>query len=218
MLAGDEHADALIRSRIQHHGDAASYVFAGSHPGLMAQLFGDQERPLYGQSHPIRLSPLDDEDLAAYVGGRFEQTGKDDGEALPSLLATSRGHPQRAMLLAHHLWRVVEAEGAGTTPCGIARSRASMKDVSDGFEQSWGRFSVNERRTLTAIAWAGVWGRGDSLFSNSTLARFKLSKGTARDVRISLLNSGELMRDDREEVVIVDPLWELWIASSRRAR
>ena len=45
LLAVDPKIDGLVRSRIQRHGDAASYIFAGSHPGLMEQLFGTRERP-----------------------------------------------------------------------------------------------------------------------------------------------------------------------------
>ena len=42
--------DGLLRSHIQHQGDVASYVFAGSEPGLMKQLFEDRDRPLYGSA------------------------------------------------------------------------------------------------------------------------------------------------------------------------
>ncbi len=35
VLAVADRADAVIRSEIQHHGDAASYIFAGSHVGMM---------------------------------------------------------------------------------------------------------------------------------------------------------------------------------------
>ncbi len=62
LLAVGEGIDGLFRSRIQHHGDAASYVFAGSHPGLMEHLFGAYERPFFGQARAIRLGPLEDSD------------------------------------------------------------------------------------------------------------------------------------------------------------
>ena len=55
--------DGLIRSHIQYQGDVASYVFAGSEPGLMRQLFENKERPLYGSAVPMRLSRLADEDI-----------------------------------------------------------------------------------------------------------------------------------------------------------
>src|SRR5207248_3001496 len=77
--------DGLIRSHIQYHGDVASYVFAGSEPGLMEQLFEDRDRPLYGSAVPMRLGRLDPDDVGVYVAGRVEQTGRSGGEALGSL-------------------------------------------------------------------------------------------------------------------------------------
>ena len=58
ILAVKERADAVIRSEIQHHGDAASYVFAGSHVGMMRELFTDRRRAFYGQAGPVDLPPL----------------------------------------------------------------------------------------------------------------------------------------------------------------
>src|SRR5215218_11175972 len=63
--------DALVRSHIQLQGEVASYVFAGSEPGLMRTLFEQQHRPLYGQAVPMRLGRLADGDIAAYVVDRF---------------------------------------------------------------------------------------------------------------------------------------------------
>jgi AAA+ ATPase superfamily predicted ATPase len=50
--------DGLLRSRIQYHGEAAAYVFAGSEPTLLGALFNDRSRPLYGQAVPLRLGRL----------------------------------------------------------------------------------------------------------------------------------------------------------------
>src|SRR5919202_1504587 len=99
--------DGLIRSHIQYHGDVASYVFAGSEPALMKQLFENKDRPLYGSAVPMRLQRLANEDIAAYVAERFRASDRDVGEALNPLLDAAKGHPQRAMLLAHRLWAEV---------------------------------------------------------------------------------------------------------------
>src|SRR5436189_612218 len=93
--------DALLRSHIQFQGEVASFIFAGSEPGLMRGLFEDKERPLYGQAVPMRLDRLADDDIAAYIAGRFRETERSVGDALNPLVATAHGHPQRAMLLAH---------------------------------------------------------------------------------------------------------------------
>lgn len=40
VLSAQANADEVIRSEIQHHDDAASYIFAGSEVGMMDTLFG----------------------------------------------------------------------------------------------------------------------------------------------------------------------------------
>src|SRR4029078_13319188 len=92
--------DGLLRSHIQHQGEVASYVFAGSEPGLMRLLFETKDRPLYGSAVPMRRGPLADADLADYVARRFDASGRSVGDALNPLLALAAGHPQRALLLA----------------------------------------------------------------------------------------------------------------------
>src|SRR5215203_2282260 len=104
VLAAKDRADATIRSEIQHHGDAASYVFAGSQLGMMRRLFADKRRAFYGQAKPLDLPPLAPEDVADYLDGRFRETRRQVGDALGPLLDVARGHPQRTMQLAHALW------------------------------------------------------------------------------------------------------------------
>src|SRR5213595_1684066 len=106
--------DAVLRSHIQLQGEVASFVFAGSEPGMMRELFERQERPLYGQAVPMRLERLADADIAAYVGARFRESGRSAGEAVNPLLASAKGHPQRAMLLAYRLWEQVDTHAPGT--------------------------------------------------------------------------------------------------------
>lgn len=217
LLTAADSADAVVRSRIQHHRSEAAYVFAGSHPGLMAELFGARERPLYGQAREIALHPIDDEALAAYIGERFAQTGRDAAAVMPELLALVRGHPQRAMLMAHHLWEATDAGTAAGAEQWDAAARGALSELQESFERYWERLSANERRVLAAIAAAGPWGDGDSLYSTSTLERFRLSKGSARDVSRQLTRSGDLVRaSGRSALLLVDPLLEAWIVAGRR--
>src|SRR3954470_4621749 len=102
-IAKVKEMDAVLRSHIQLQGEVASFVFAGSEPALMRELFERKERPLYGQAVPVRLDRLADVDIAAYVVARFGESGRSVGEALNPLIAAAKGHPQRAMLLAHRL-------------------------------------------------------------------------------------------------------------------
>jgi hypothetical protein len=75
LLVSDEALDGVVRSVIQHHGEAAAYVFAGSQPSLMRALFTDQERPFFGQARPLDLPELPVDEAAADLRGIFEDAG-----------------------------------------------------------------------------------------------------------------------------------------------
>src|SRR5512132_544856 len=129
--------DGLLRSHIQHQGEVASYVFAGSEPGLMRLLFETKDRPLYGSAVPMRLGRLADADLADYVARRFESSKRSVGEALNPLLAVARGHPQRAMLLAHRLWNEVPQGREATLEEWHAAHAAAMGELEPEFDAQW---------------------------------------------------------------------------------
>ena len=208
LRAGDD-LDRLFRSHIQHHGEAASYVFAGSHPGLMEQLLATRNRPFFDQAQPVYLELLSDPDLADYIGARFEQTGRDVGEALEPLLDLVAGHPQRAMLCAHHLWaRTPEGKTATLETWDDART-AALREAADALQATWDLLGTNERRVIAAIA-----SSPDSLLAQRTLDRFGLAKRTAADARQRLIRSGDLQRVGND-IRIVDPMLAEW--ASHRA-
>jgi hypothetical protein len=198
--------DALLRSHIQYHGDVASYVFAGSEPGLMKQLFETTDRPLYGSAVPMRLGRLQDADIADYVTTRFRETERAVGEALNPLLTSAKGHPQRAMLLAHRLWEQLEQGGTATLADWTAAHATAFAELDAEFDAHWRGFAATEQRTLRAL----VAGDG-SPYRAAVLERLQLNKPTAQNALRRLAASAEVESDGQRQV-IVDPLFAEWIA------
>jgi uncharacterized protein len=211
-LSAGHGIDGVIRGRIQHHTEAASYIFAGSHPGLMAELFDDRERPLFGQARGVELGPLLDADLGDYIGHVFEQTGREVGAMLEPLLDLVRGHPQRAMLVSHHLWEeTLRGADADEEVWGQALETV-FRELREAFELAWRGLADGQRRVLSAVA-----GRQDSLYAADTLKRFQLTKGSAQKAASALLKRGDLQRTESDSLQLVDPLFESWIARERLA-
>ena len=204
LLSVDDGIDGLFRSRIQRHGDAASYVFAGSHPGLMAQLFGAHERPFFGQARSLRLDPLRDSDVIEHVGERFAATGREVGQPIEPLLDLAGGHPQRAMLLAHHLWEQTPDRGTAKAEHWQAALRAAFAEQDDALRATWDSLEVKERAVFTALA------MGEPVFGARTLERFNLSKGGAQHARAALAHTGHIQRMG-DEWRPVDPLLARWV-------
>jgi uncharacterized protein len=198
--------DGLLRSHIQHHGDVASYVFAGSEPGLMRLLFESKDRPLYGSAVPMRLGRLDDADIAAYVAARFEATGRAVGETLNPLLRTARGHPQRAMLLAHRLWEEVAAGAEATLDDWDRAHAAAMRELEAEFDAQWRGLDTSERKTLRSL----LLGDG-APYRTAALRRLELTKDVVRRALPRLAATAEIEEREEGGYSIVDPLFADWI-------
>ena len=198
--------DGLLRSHIQHQGEVASYVFAGSEPGLMRLLFETKDRPLYGSAVPMRLGRLADADLADYVARRFEASKRSVGEALNPLIAVARGHPQRAMLLAHRLWNEVPRGREATLEDWHGAHAAAMRELDPEFDAQWRGLDPSEQKTLRAI----VLGEG-SPYRTVALRRLELTKDVVRRALPRLAGTAEIEERESGGHAIVDPLFAEWV-------
>jgi hypothetical protein len=212
LRAGDA-LDAVFRSEIEQQRDVASYIFAGSHPGMMTELFATRRRAFYGQASPIALDGLDPEDVAAYVTERFARDNRDPGEALGLLLDAAGGHPQRTMLLAHHVWEQTPAGASADTDTWRAAFEAVGAELEDEFEALWRGYTTTESRLLAAIA-----ADAGSLLSAQTRALTGLPKtGSHRKSLERLTADGDIEKAaTRTGYRIVDPLFAYWVHSGRR--
>jgi hypothetical protein len=205
LLRADDQADALMRGRIQHHGDAASYVFAGSHPGMMRELFSDRERPFYAQARAITLARLPDSDLAESIGERFERAGRDAGEVLEPLLDLAAGHPQRAMLLAHHLFAHTPRGAIATAEEWEACLGSVHAETDEAMEATFTGRPPGQQALLAALA------AGDgTVYSRANQQRFGVTKGAGAHSLRRLTDDGVLTRAD-EGLTFVDPLLADWL-------
>ena len=203
--------DALLRSHIQFQGEVASFVFAGSEPALMRELFEQKERPLYGQAVPMRLERLADADIAEYIVRRFRETGRSVGDALNPLIGLAAGHPQRAMLLAHRLWDEVADGGTATLRDWTSAHEAALGELQPEFDAHWRRLSTNEQKVLRAV----IAGAG-SPFQQRVIDQLDLRKSTARAALTGLI-ADATVEAGGGRYSFVDPLFAEWIGRLRES-
>ncbi len=211
ILAAKERVDAVIRAEIQHHGDAASYVFAGSHVGMMRELFADRRRAFYGQAGPIDLPPLRPDDVAEHLSSRFEATDRRIGTALEPLLDTAAGHPQRTMLLAHVLWELTPEGETATEETWLSAYDRVMREVRDELRAVWSALPTSQRRVLVAVA----EGR-EGIYAAER--RHGGSRGGAVTRAIeALVDRGEVVEDSSAPtgLRVIDPLLAAWVNEGR---
>ena len=151
LLVADDGLDGLLRSVIQHHGDAVAYVYAGSQPTMMRALFSDRERPFYGQARPLTLPALPSGEAAEDVERLIRDGGLDPGDAVDRILAFSGGHPQRTMLLAHHLFELLDTRADVADPAAAALD-AALAETSDAHQAVWDALPRPDRIVALGLA------------------------------------------------------------------
>ena len=205
LLTARDDLDGLLRSRIQYHGDAAAYVYAGSEPSLMQALFERRERPLYGQADPLSLGPLPRDTLTDALATRFEAERLDPGEALGQLVAFADGHPQRTMLLAYHLADRLTGSGEeGTAWLASEVIEDCVHKTADAHGALWGQLGRSEQIVLAALA-DGLAATSRAVADEHRVSHVALAQAARR-----LASVGQLARDGRGWRII-DPLLAEWL-------
>jgi hypothetical protein len=206
LLTADTSLDGLVRSVIQHHGRAAAYVYAGSAPSLMRALFAERERPLFGQARPLELPPLPAaetvEDVRAIAAAHEVEL---DPDAVRRLVDIGGGHPQRTMLLAHHLFELTAAGEEHADPAGVALDRA-LRETADVHRTVWDALPRSERTVITALA-DGLAPTGSTTSEQHSIPRGTLQKALERLVTAE---QHVALHDGRP--ALVDPLLGIWLA------
>ena len=200
-----EGAAGIVRSVIQHHYDDGSYVFAGSAPSLMSRMFDDPEAPFLSQGVPLALPPLSAEALADDVQARFRSTGRDAGEALDELVRFSRGHPQRSMLLAHHLWSRVPRAGEADLDDWLDARDTAVEQQDAFLRAQLHTLPLNEQRAAAALAL-----NPGGATSQEALNLVGLSRNSAYGAVSALRDRGEAI-DTPLGLRLTDPLMEHWL-------
>lgn len=205
LLVADDSLDGLIRSVIQHHTEAAAYVFAGSQPSLMRALFSDRERPFYGQARPLELPHLPVAEAAADIEALIEGDGLKAGAAVDEVLAFTGGHPQRSVLLAHHLYNVLDGAPQTEDPFGVALDLA-LEETNDAHQAVWDGLGRVERVVLVALA-DGQAPTGSRIGSEHRIARSTLQDALDR----LLADERHVHRPAHSRASLLDPLLAEWL-------
>jgi hypothetical protein len=199
----------VMRSELETHGRAAAYIFSGSHPGLMRELFSDRRFAFFAQAAPVELGPLAADHIAEFVGARFQAGRRDPGEALGPLLDAAEGHPQRAMLLAHHVYRRTAAGATAGIETWTDAYEAARREAAGEIQVLWEGATSLERRVLKVIAHRDV-----PLAGHEAVRRFGLPRSGSTATTVGrLAGEGHLIADasTRSNWRVVDPFLGAWL-------
>ena len=199
-------ADGKIRSVIQHQGEAATYAFAGSAPGVMQQLFAD---PQATAARPGGAQ----EPRAAAAGGRSPTTSPSastdrarcrdgaDADAGVHARAPAAQHDARPLPLAAH----AAGDDRRREGHGWQHWTRPPRDSAPLMRAIWRALPVNERRVARALALTTT-----PLYSEETAVAVGIKRASIGRALESLVSNADVIEGgDRPR--LTDPMFELWL-------
>jgi hypothetical protein len=207
VRAGDELAGTM-RSELERHGKVAAYVFSGSHPGLMRDLFSDRRHAFLAQAKPIDLGRL--EARTGRVSAPASRQATRPEEA-PASLRVADGPPA-----GRCCWRTTCTRAQSRDAAAGGRLKAfaaAAHDANPEVQAVWDAWSNSERRLTSVIAQ-----RTMPLQGKAARERYGVTKsGNNEATAARLQREGHLIADETTATGwrVVDPLLELWLANGR---
>ena len=142
----------LLRSVFQQQPEVA-HLYLGSRRHIMERIFNDENEPFWRSAKAIELGTIQPEPFAAFLAGRFRQSGKKaERRVLDDLLARTRGHPYATQELAYYLWEQASAADPASDRDLEAALAAVVRAEHAHFSLLWQDASVAQKLVLQALA------------------------------------------------------------------
>jgi hypothetical protein len=171
----------------------------------MDALFSEHERPFFGQARPLELPPLPVAEAANDIESLIAAAGLDAGVAVDELLAFTGGHPQRTILLAHHLYNLLE-EPEPPDDLAAASIERALAETRDAHQALWDSVGRTERLVLLALA------DGQAPTGSFVAGEHRVARSTLQDALERLLtDERQVRRDTSGRPSLLDPLFAEWL-------
>jgi hypothetical protein len=171
----------------------------------MRALVADRERPLYGQARPLEVPPLPTVEAADDIERLLRADGLDPGDAVDRLLRFTGGHPQRTMLLAHHLYELLDTGTEADDPAAAALELA-VAETRDAHQAVWDSLARVDRLVLVDLA------DGRAPTGSTAAAEHGIARSTLQAALDRLLADGQhVTRGSDGRAALLDPLLGEWL-------
>jgi len=200
--------ERIFRSCMQQHRQV-TYLFLGSKTHLLQQMFSKRSRPFYQSAKTLSLGKPPFGESIAFVNKRFSDAGITLSKASAERIVQEAANiPYYIQFLASELFqqmvdksKKVLSEEDVQVAC---RNISSLK--SDLYEEHFGSLSMNQRKTIHALAAEGVL-----RFTGAYRLRYHLPVSSSINSAVKqLLEQGHIEKQEHG-YELADPFFKLWL-------
>jgi AAA+ ATPase superfamily predicted ATPase len=191
----------LFRSKIQRQ-EHASYIFSGSYESVMNELFVSKQAPFYRFARIINLGPIEKEHFLKFYMTELKKQGIFYEAADASkLLDYTRGHPYYGQLALQQL--IIAHKLEGRTPSPAQTFNELLFVERNYLEKVWDDLQRSKENTRVVLS---IISSREGLYADARTKNVNVSRSVQK-----LLGNGFLMRNEENNIILSDPLFEYWI-------
>lgn len=151
------------------------------------------------------LPPLPVAEAARDIEALLRADDLDPAGAVDELLAFTGGHPQRTILLAHHLYNLLDRPDRPDDPASAAIELA-LEETRDVHQALWDSLDRNERLVLLAV------GDGQAPTGTVVASEHRVARSTLQEALDRLLaDRRHVQRGADGKPYLLDPLFAEWL-------
>ena len=204
----DANAEALLRGKIQHLSNC-HFIFSGSQPHLLSEMFHSSKRAFYNSTETIELGAIDIDRYREFAQYWFNKKGiLLDNETFDSLYQYFEGNTFCVQRLLHESYDVMEN---GET-CTVQILQMCLRDIlsnnSSGYREMLSRLTTKQKAVMTAIA---LEGKAEKITSAAFIRKHKLESASMVQTALRVLKEDEWVSVHENKYVLSDQFLSLWL-------
>ena len=204
----DANAEALLRGKIQHLSNC-HFIFSGSQPHLLSEMFHSSKRAFYNSTETIELGAIDIDRYREFAQYWFNKKGiLLDNETFDSLYQYFEGNTFCVQRLLHESYDVLEN---GET-CTVQILQMCLRDIlsnnSSGYREMLSRLTTKQKAVMTAIA---LEGKAEKITSAAFIRKHKLESASMVQTALRVLKEDEWVSVHENKYVLSDQFLSLWL-------
>lgn len=204
----EKNMEALLRTQIQHCPNTR-FIYAGSEPSMLIDMFGRANRPFYQSTFTLHLESIPAERYSEFVHMHFQENEKDiESDLITEVYNKFEGITLYLQILMNEIYLMTERGKTATTEYFEIALLSLVRRQAYIYQSLFADLTERQREIVRAIA-------AENLATNVTSSEFvrKYHLKSASSVQSALkgLSNKGIVGRSGERYVINDRLFKYWI-------
>lgn len=204
----EKNMEALLRTQIQHCPNAR-FIFAGSEPSLLIDMFSRANRPFYQSTFTLHLTSIPLDRYTAFARMHFRENGKEVEDSLiEEVYCKFEGITLYLQMLMNEIYLMTEKGDTATLEYFESALLSLIRKQNFIYQSLFASLTERQREILRAIAAENV---ATNVTSGEFVQKYHLKSPSSVQSALKGLSGKGVVEKTTDGYVINDRLYKFWL-------